>query len=123
MRSLVMFQMAALLALALQLPAVVTAAAMTDAAGDNTALVSQARDRGPGRRGYRRRGRGIGAAYRRAGVSAARGGTRFGKNMARGRPVRASKSLGKGAGGFGKHTGVGTARVGKKLGRGVKKIF
>ena len=122
MRKLMMFQMAALLALALQPPVVVTAAAPTDAAGDNTALVSQARD-GRGRRGYRRRGRGIGTAYRRAGVSAARGGARFGKNMVRGRPVRASKSLGKGAGGFGKHTGVGTARVGKKLGRGVKKIF
>lgn len=54
---------------------------------------------------YRRHGRSrhrdsIGAAYRRAGVSA-----------------------GRGVGGFGKHTGIGTARLGKKVGRGVKRIF
>ena len=74
-------------------------------------------------RGDRRRGRGIGHAYGRAGRSAGRGGARFGKQIARGRPVRAGKEFGKGMGGFGKNTGVGTARVGKKIGKSVKRIF
>lgn len=85
-----------------------------------------ARRRGRGdefwRRG-RRRDRGVGAAYRRAVVSAGRGGARFGRHVARGRPVRASKALGRGMGGFGKYTGIGTARAGAKLGRGVKRIL
>ena len=71
----------------------------------------------------RRRHRSIGAAYKRAGRSAAHGAVGFGKHIARGRPVRATKRLGWGAGGFGKYTGLGTARAGAKLGRGVKRIF
>ena len=71
----------------------------------------------------RRRHRSIGAAYKRAGRSAAHGAVGFGKHIARGRPVRATKRLGRGAGGFGKYTGLGTARAGAKLGRGVKRIF
>ena len=71
------------------------------------------------RRRYGRH-RGIGHAYKSAGNSAGRGGKRFGKNMARGRPLRAGKEFGKGMGGFGKHTGKGTARTGKKVGQKVK---
>ena len=71
----------------------------------------------------RRRHRSIRGAYKRAGRSAAHGTAGFARNMARGRPVRASKRLGQGVGGFGKHTGIGTARVGAKVGRGVKRVF
>ncbi|HEY0078836.1 MAG TPA: hypothetical protein VGB73_09345 [Pyrinomonadaceae bacterium] len=74
-------------------------------------------------RGDRRRGRGIGHAYGRAGRSAARGAARFAKHTARGRPVRGGKHFGKGMGGFGKHAGIGTARVGKKVGKTLKRVF
>ena len=70
-----------------------------------------------------RRHRSIGAAYKRAGRSAAHGVVGFGKHIARGRPVRATKRLGRGAGGFGKYTGIGTARIGAKMGSGVKRLF
>jgi len=69
----------------------------------------------------RRRHRGIGHAYGRAGRSAARGSKRLATNTVHGRPVRGGKEFGKGMGGFGKHTGIGTARVGKKIGRGFKR--
>jgi hypothetical protein len=62
-----------------------------------------------------RRGRGIKSAFARAGRGAGRGGKRFGKNMARGRPVRAGKELGKGMGTFGKYTGKGVARTAKRV--------
>ena len=75
------------------------------------------------RHGRRRRHGGIGAAYKRAGRSAAHGTVGFGKYMAHGRPIRAGKRMGRGVGGFGKHTGIGTARVGAKVGRGVKRLF
>jgi|SRR5215472_7971074 len=68
----------------------------------------------------RRHGRGIGHAYKRAGVSAARGGTGFASHMSHGRPVRAGGALGRGMGGMGKGIGVGTARTGKKVGTTVK---
>lgn len=72
-------------------------------------------------RGDRRRHRGIGHAYGRAGRSAARGASRLARYTAQGRPVRGGKHFGKGMGGFGKHAGKGTARVGKKIGRGFKR--
>ena len=115
--------MTVLLAASLLSPANLQATALTHVASATRPGVSQERPARGARRSYRQRGRGIGAAYRRAGRAGARGGVGFGKNIARARPVRAGKSLGKGAGGFGKHTGVGTARVGKKMGRGVKRIF
>lgn len=88
-------------------------------------------------RGDRRRSRGIGAAYARAGREYGRGGkrlgrgaARFGKGLYRGRPIVAGRELGRGAGGFGKgvgkgsgHVGVGTARVGKRIGRRAKRLF
>ncbi len=74
-------------------------------------------------RGEGRRGRGIGSAYSRAGRSAARGASGFGRNIARGKPIVAGRRLGRGMGGFGKHTGIGTARVGKKVGRTTRRVF
>jgi hypothetical protein len=62
---------------------------------------------------YRRRS-GIKSAFARSGRSAGRGGKLFGKNIAKGRPVRAGKELGKGMGGFGKHFGKGVARTAKR---------
>ena len=69
---------------------------------------------------HRRHRRGIGQAYKHAGVSAARGGTGFARHMSHGRPVRAGGALGRGMGGMGKGVGVGTARTGKKVGTTVK---
>ena len=63
----------------------------------------------------RPRGRGIKSAFSRAGRGAGRGGKRFGRNMAKGRPVRAGKELGKGMGTFGKYTGKGVARTAKRV--------
>ena len=63
----------------------------------------------------RRRHRGIGHAYKEAGLSAGRGGRRFGKHMKHGRPLHAGGAFGRGMGGFGKHFGKGTARVGKRI--------
>ncbi|MGH9915060.1 MAG: hypothetical protein ACRD63_07200 [Pyrinomonadaceae bacterium] len=65
-------------------------------------------------------GRSIGSSYSRAGRSAGHGGAGFGKNIAKGKPIRAGKELGVGMGRFGKHTGIGTARVGKKIGTTTK---
>jgi Ni/Co efflux regulator RcnB len=67
-----------------------------------------------------RRHRGIGHAYKHAGTSAGRGGKRFGKNIAHGKPLKGGKEFGKGMAGTGKGVGQGTARVGKKVGRKVK---
>ncbi len=80
-----------------------------------------ARGQRRGVRGDRRRHRGIGHAYGRAGRSAGRGSKRLASNTVHGRPVRGGKEFGKGMGGFGKHTGIGTARVGKKVGGGIKR--
>ncbi|MEP6718800.1 MAG: hypothetical protein ABJB21_06650 [bacterium] len=63
----------------------------------------------------RRRHRGIGHAYKQAGLSAGHGGRRFGKHMWHGRPIHAGAAFGRGMGGFGKHFGKGTARVGKRI--------
>jgi hypothetical protein len=62
----------------------------------------------------RRRG-GIKNAFARSGRSAGRGGKLFGKNIAKGRPVRAGKEFGKGMGGFGKHFGKGMSRTAKRV--------
>lgn len=66
-------------------------------------------------RSERWRRRGIKNAFARAGRGAGHGGKRFGKNMAKGRPVRAGKELGKGMGTFGKYTGKGVARTTKRV--------
>lgn len=66
-------------------------------------------------RSERRRSRGIRGAFARAGRGAGRGGKRFGKNIAKGRPVRAGKELGKGMGTFGKYTGKGVGRTAKRV--------
>ena len=58
---------------------------------------------------------GIKHSYAKAGKSAGRGGKRFGKNIARRKPIKAGRELGRGMGGFGKHVGKGTAKVGKKI--------
>jgi hypothetical protein len=74
-----------------------------------------------GRRRHRdSKHRGIGHAYKNAGKSAGRGGKRFGKNVAHGKPVKGGKELGKGMGGFGKGVGQGTSRAGKKVGGKIK---
>ena len=78
------------------------------------------RRRRSGRDIARRKHRGIGHAYKQGGKSAGRGGARFGKNISRGKPLKAGKELGKGMGGFGKGVGKGTGRTGKKVGRKVK---
>ena|ERR1700682_5855809 len=67
-----------------------------------------------------RRHRGIGHAYKGAGQSAGRGGRRFGKHVAHGKPIKGGKELGKGMGGMGKGVGKGTGRTGKKVGRKIK---
>ena len=67
-----------------------------------------------------RKHKGIGHAYKGAGKSAGRGGKRFGKNIAHGKPIKGGKELGKGMGGFGKGVGKGTGRSGKKIGRKIK---
>lgn len=67
--------------------------------------------------------RGIGSAFREAGASFGRGLAGFGKNIVRGRVVRAGKELGKGLIGSGKHTGIGVGRTGKRIGRGTKRVF
>lgn len=67
-----------------------------------------------------KRHKGIGHAYKQGGKSAGRGGKRFGKNIAHGKPVKGGKELGKGMGGLGKGVGKGTGRAGKKVGRKIK---
>lgn len=63
----------------------------------------------------RARGGGIRHSFKKAGKSAGSGGKRFGKHMAKGRPVRAGKHLGKGLGGFGKHTGKGIGKTMRRV--------
>ncbi len=112
-----------LLAISLLSPVIASSAALTHVSGAMHSLAAQDRRVRRGWRDHRRRGQGIGSAYRRAGSSAGRGGARFGKNIGRGRPIRAGKHLGKGVGGLGKHAGVGTARVGRKTGRSLRRVF
>ena len=78
------------------------------------------RRRRTGRDVARRKHRGLGHAYKQGGKSAGRGGKGFGKNIARGKPVKGGKKLGTGMGGFGKGVGKGTGRTGRKVGRKVK---
>lgn len=114
-----------LLALLLALPFCFTAynstlraGALQDQDGQSERRVLRVPNNGRRRRrvrAERRRGRGIKSAFARAGRGAGRGGKRFGKNMAKGRPVRAGKELGKGMGTFGKYTGKGIARTAKRV--------
>ena len=69
------------------------------------------------------RGRGIGSAFRRAGASFGRGLIGFGRNIVRGRVVRAGKEAGKGLVSSGKYASLGVGRTGKRIGRGTKRIF
>lgn len=68
----------------------------------------------------RRRHPGVGHTYKGAGQSAGRGGKRFGKNIAHGKPIKGGRELGRGMGGMGKGVGKGTGRTGKKVGRKIK---
>lgn len=74
------------------------------------------------RRRHERRRRGIGQTYKEAGTSTAQGGTDFGKNIARGKPIVAGRRLGKGVGRGGKRVGQGTAGVGRKVGDTTKDV-
>ncbi len=90
----------------------------------NTAAKSSRQDqarRGRRHRRHRRR-RGIGQSYKQAGASTAQGGTGFGKNIARGKPIVAGRRLGKGLGRAGKHVGQGSAGVGRKVGNKTKDV-
>jgi hypothetical protein len=69
----------------------------------------------------RHRRRSIKHTYGDAGKSAGRGGKRFGRHVAHGKPIKGGKELGKGVGGMGKGVGQGTGRVGKKVGKTIKK--
>ncbi|HMW01332.1 MAG TPA: hypothetical protein PLL06_07690 [Acidobacteriota bacterium] len=60
--------------------------------------------------------RGIKSEFGESGRSAGRGGKGLGKNIAKGRVLRAGKEFGKGMGGFGKH-------LGKGVGKSVKHAF
>ncbi|MEO7506379.1 MAG: hypothetical protein ABIZ95_03995, partial [Pyrinomonadaceae bacterium] len=88
------------------------AVAATAPQDGNQTSVPQNRKR-PHKYEGRRRHRGIGRAYGKAGKSAALGGRDFYHNMRHGKPIKASRRLGKGMGGFGKHTGQGTLRTGR----------
>lgn len=101
-------------------PAGAAAAAVMPQEGNQT-TVPQNRRR-PHKYEGRRRHRGIGRAYGKAGKSAARGGKDFYRNMRHGKPIKASRRLGKGMGGFGKHTGQGTLRTGRKVGRKIRNV-
>ena len=74
------------------------------------------------RRHRRHRRRGIGQSYKQAGASTAQGGSGFGKNIARGKPIVAGRRLGKGVGRAGKNVGQGSAGVGKKVGTKTKDV-
>ncbi len=120
MRSFITILLSVLLALPLVTSA--TAQARLDAHAGHAQDNDQERRvmRVPGNRRRRvrrdrRHRRGIGSAFKKAGLSAGRGGRRFGQNMAQGRPVRAGKHLGKGLGGFGKHTGKGIGRTMRRV--------
>lgn len=71
----------------------------------------------------RRKSKSIGSAYKKSGIYAGRAGKRFGKNIAKGKPIVAGREFGKNMGKSGKYNGKGGARVGKKIGKTVKKIF
>ncbi len=72
------------------------------------------------RRHRRHRRRGIGRTYKEAGTSAGSGGADFGKNIARGKPIKAGRRFGKGMGRTGKNVGQGSAKVGRKVGNKTK---
>jgi hypothetical protein len=96
-----------------------TNAAQEPGAQTNTQLKAPSTNRRRHRRSESRHG-GIKHNYGSAGRSMGRGGKRFGKNMAKGKPIVAGRELGKGTGGFGKGVGKGTAGVGRKVGRKTK---
>jgi len=76
------------------------------------------------RRRHRREVRrgGIKHSYGQAGKSIGHGSKRFGKNIAKGKPIKAGQEMGQGASGFGKNVGQGSKGVGhksKKIGQKV----
>ena len=64
------------------------------------------------RRRHRRHRRGIGQSYKQAGISTARGGAGFGKNVARRKPIKAGKVLGTNMKEAGQNVGEGSKQVG-----------
>src|SRR5213594_3780404 len=60
------------------------------------------------RRRHRRHRRGIGQSYKQAGISTARGGAGFGKNVARRKPIKAGKVLGTNMKDAGQNVGEGS---------------
>lgn len=100
-------------------------------AGNVTAQENQNREARPSseaRRNRRRHGRrrhrrkGIGESYKQGGTSAAEGGKRFGKNISRGKPIKAGEGLGQGMGRAGKSVGQGSKQVGEKVVDKTKKV-
>jgi len=60
----------------------------------------------------RHRRRRIGQTYKQAGTSTARGGAGFGKNVARGKPIKAGRVLGSNMKTAGQNVGQGSKQVG-----------
>jgi len=61
-----------------------------------------------------RRRRGIKHSYGQAGQSMGRGSKRFGKNIAKRKPIKAGQEMGQGAGEFGQNVAEGSKGVGQK---------
>jgi len=89
-------------------------------AQSNTQQIAPRRPRRRHRR--ERRGRGVNHSFGRAGQSMGRGSKRFGKNISKGKPIKAGQEMGQGAGQFGQNVGEGSKGIGqksKKIGRKV----
>ena len=99
------------------------ASAANVAAQENQNREARPSSEGRRRRGRRRhRRRGIGQSYKQSGTSAAEGGKRFGKNISRGKPIKAGEGLGQGMGRAGKSVGQGSKQVGEKVVDKTKKV-
>ena len=58
--------------------------------------------------------RGVKHSFGRAGQSMGRGGKGFGKNLSKGKPIKAGQEMGQGAGQFGQNVGQGSKGIGQK---------
>jgi Ni/Co efflux regulator RcnB len=123
MKKLFLIALAVLFAPAFVALSPASASTMTGQANQNTEArpSSEVRNRGRHKRRKHRR-HGIGQSYKEGGTSAARGGKRFGKNIARGKPIKAGQELGQGAGRAGKNVGQGSKQVGEKVVDKTKKV-
>ena len=76
------------------------------------------------RRRYRRERhrRGIRHSYGQAGQSMGRGSKRFGKNISKGKPIKAGQEMGQGAGEFGQNVGQGSKGIGRRTKKITKKV-